>query len=92
VSGGGFPANTTVSIDLGFLESDGDLEEMIERYATTMSDNYGAYSVIFVMPAQWPDGAAIAAGPIIIQVGADDFPGLANTQFDYLAPPVVTTP
>ena len=91
VSGGGFPADTTVGAGLGVVESDGDVEQMVERYATAMSDSNGNYSVTFIMPVQWPDGAAIAAGPIIIQVGADDFPGRASTQFDYLVTPVVTT-
>ncbi|HXF61630.1 MAG TPA: PA14 domain-containing protein, partial [Caldilineaceae bacterium] len=55
VSGGGFPANTTVHVHLAGLAGVAAAAEEPRSYASTRTDNQGNYSVSFNMPDEWPD-------------------------------------
>ena len=68
LSGGGFPANTTLNVNLaavaGVRASDGQPEVL----ASTKSDGDGNFSVTFAMPSRWPDGSSIASGKLVLLV------------------------
>ena len=95
VRGGGFPANTTLSIYLGAPVQASEMARTeANRYATTISDASGNFAVAFAMPATWSDGAPIESGRLLIMAATDGFIVSASTFFDYQAtsPPPVTEP
>ncbi|OUC07697.1 hypothetical protein RY27_13345, partial [Litorilinea aerophila] len=51
VSGDGFPANTTVSVYLGTLDSQIGRGSNAQRYAVSTTDRQGRYSMSFTMPS-----------------------------------------
>ena len=92
VSGGGFPANTTVNVYLGALVAAMAEAAAPTSYATTVTDSNGDYSVTFAMPATWPDGSAITDGQVIIVVAMANFEAQASAIFDYSAAASTATP
>jgi uncharacterized protein YraI len=95
LTGGGFPARTTLTVYLGAPVQAQALERSsANRYATTITDDDGDFAVAFPMPDEWPDGTPIASGQLLIMVATDDFIVSASTLFDYEAgePPVITEP
>ncbi|MEZ4717462.1 MAG: PA14 domain-containing protein [Caldilineaceae bacterium] len=83
VSGGGFPANTTVNVHLAAFDASPSSNRGYERYATTTTNANGDYSVGFSMPGSWPDGTAIATGNLLILVATDDFGVSTSVTFNY---------
>ncbi|MEZ4557503.1 MAG: hypothetical protein R2854_13815 [Caldilineaceae bacterium] len=83
VSGGGFPANTTVNVHLAAFDASPSSNRGYERYATTTTNANGDYSVGFSMPGSWPDGTAIATGNLLILVATEDFGVSTSVTFNY---------
>lgn len=85
VSGGGFPANSRVMVNLGTLDEQiGQGAE--EVYASTTTDRFGNYSMSFRMPTMWPDGSTVESGRIVVLVANSDYSVVASGTFDYSAP------
>jgi uncharacterized protein YraI len=86
-TGGGFPADTPVNLHLVTLgEQVGRGNESI--YATTTTDRNGNYSLVFAMPATWPDGRPIDVDRLVVIVATQDFSIQASDIFLYaLSPP-----
>jgi hypothetical protein len=53
------------------------------RFASATTDGAGAYVMVFVMPATWPNGATIATQRLVILVAPDTFAVEASTTFSY---------
>lgn len=85
VSGSGFPANTSVYVYLGAFDGALDPSANPEHYVILPTDAAGAYSGVLTIPAAWPNGDAIAAGPIIVLVATNDFSVQASATFTYVA-------
>lgn len=85
VSGSGFPANTSVYVYLGAFDGALDPSANPEHYVILPTDAAGAYSGVLTIPAAWPNGNAIAAGPIIVLVATNDFSVQASAAFTYVA-------
>ncbi len=83
VSGGGFPANRTVTVYLASFDSGGSPADGAERYATMTTDDQGEYGVRFNMPGAWPNGDPIAQGPVLVIVATDDFGVQASAIFQH---------
>jgi len=83
VSGGGFPANTMLYAHLARLDGGGGSGSSYARYASAVSDGAGNFVMTFVMPATWPNGAAIATQRLVILVAPDDFTVEASATFSY---------
>jgi len=83
VSGGGFPAQTTVNVHLAGVVTARQAQQDPARYATTTTDAAGDYRVSFTMPAQWPDGSPIQDGKLAVLVATGDFSVEASAIFDY---------
>ncbi len=83
VSGGGFPANRTVTVYLASFDRGGGPADGAERYATTTTDDQGEYGVGFRMPGDWPNGEPIAQGPVLVIVATDDFGVQASAIFQH---------
>lgn len=92
VSGGGFPLNTTVNVHLGALVGVRSAATEPTTYASTTTDRTGSYSVMFTLPATWPDGSPITDGKLVILVATDDFSAQASAVLDYTAAPPTNTP
>lgn len=92
ITGSGFPANTTVNVHLGALAVAAAAAAPPTVYATTTTDATGAYQVAFAMPGQWPDGAPIPNGRVIIIVATADFSAQASTSFTYRTTTETATP
>jgi hypothetical protein len=86
VSGGGFPANTTVNAYLGVFEGPFDPSELPISYASALTGENGQYTMSFVMPATWPDGTPIESGNVAIIVATEDFEQTASALFNYVSP------
>jgi len=91
VTGGGFPANTTVNVHLGALVNAAAVAAPYV-YATTMTDGNGDYAVTFSMPATWPDGSPITAGQLVLLVATEDFTAQASVLFTYRTTAPTVTP
>ena len=86
VAGGGFPANTQVTVYLGAtVQAAQRAQADARRYATTTTDGQGDYVTTFTMPATWPDGSPIQPGQLLILVATDNFVTSASVLFDYQA-------
>ncbi len=70
-SGGGFPANVEVGVYLSALDAQVGGGEPY-RYAVTMTDYNGRYSMSFAMPAFWPDGSPVAQSKLVVTVANQD--------------------
>jgi uncharacterized protein YgiM (DUF1202 family) len=96
VSGGGFPAGATLNVHLARPDHSGSPDAA--NFASTTSDGNGNFAVSLGMPQKWPNGDAIATGPIVILVATNDFGVQASAVFTYVAaaaaeaPPAVDTP
>lgn len=82
VSGGGFPPNTMLYAHLARLNA-GSSGGGYAGYASAPTDGAGNYVMVFVMPATWPDGSAIATQRLVILVATADFSAEASTTFSY---------
>ena len=85
INGGGFPASAVVNVHLGALVGVRSSATDPTTYASTTTDRTGSYSVQFDLPANWPDGAAISTGQLLIMVATDDFGAQATTILNYTA-------
>jgi hypothetical protein len=83
VSGGGFPANVTVNTHLATLDGETDEPGEPVRYATTVTDGSGNYSMAFVLPDEWPNGDEIETGRVVVLVATNDLSTQASALFDY---------
>lgn len=94
VSGGNFPANTRVNVYLGSTARAAAQAAAPQVYATVVTDRNGLYSTSFVMPGNWPDGAAIQPGRLVVLVATEGFSVEATGSFDFRAdpPPVEPNP
>ncbi|MEZ4729804.1 MAG: PA14 domain-containing protein [Caldilineaceae bacterium] len=87
VQGGGFPANTQVSLYLsGLVTGRAAAAAAPNSYATATTDNTGEYRMTFTMPATWPDGRPIQSGRLALLVATADFSVRASATFDYTEP------
>ena len=82
VSGGGFPANTTVNIYLAGL-AEVTAASAPHAYAQGATDGQGNYSIAFNLPEYWASGGAVPTGKLIILVATSDFSVEASAEFDY---------
>lgn len=94
VTGGGFPAHTTVYLYLGAPVRAARAAAEPMRYAVGVTDSRGEYRLSFVMPATWPDGTPIEPGPLTVLVATDNFGVEASDTFEFQAPrpPVSAVP
>ncbi len=83
VSGGGFPPNTMLYAHLAQLGGSPGSGNNYAGYASAPSDGAGNYVMVFVMPATWPNGSAIATQRLVILVATADFSAEASTTFSY---------
>ena len=60
-------------------------------YANTTTDRRGIFSMNFTMPSNWPSGAAIEAGRLVVLVATPDFSTDASAVFDFKAAPSPTS-
>lgn len=82
VSGSGFPAGATVSIQIGTAS-------ILYAYGQSSADANGQVTVQFGMPATWPSGGRIIGRSVVIRLSADG--GYeAETIFDLQLPPTAT--
>jgi len=79
VRGTGFPSSVEVVIRLG-LPGSGAMSQV---YASAMSDNAGNVTVVFLMPAAWPDGKPIAEKRLAIVAVTTDGSARALAEFAY---------
>lgn len=85
VTGGGFPANSPVSLYLGTLDGQiGRGNEWV--FATSMTDGDGEYSLVFTMPRVWPTGDPVEDGRIVVLVANTDFSVSVSGTFVYTQP------
>lgn len=85
ISGGGFPANVAVEVYLGVFSGSASDTGDLERYAATTTDSAGAYQVSLTLPDNWPNGAPVQPGKLLIMVATADFSTQATALFDYSA-------
>ena len=85
VSGGGFPANTTVNIHLASPVR-ASVAADATVYASTQSDDRGNYSVLVTLPATWPGGSPIEAGELLIVAATPNYSVSASAVFEVTVP------
>ena len=83
VSGGGFPPNTMLYAHLARLDGSSGSGSSYAGYASAPTDGAGNYVMVFVMPATWPNGSAIATQRLVILVATADFATEASATFSY---------
>lgn len=89
VSGGGFPANTTVNLYLaGLVQATSENLTSAQVRATTTTNNSGNYSMNFTIPNTWPDGSPVEPGRLALLVATQDFNVEASAVFEVTSPPV----
>ena len=79
VRGTGFPSSVEVVIRLG-LPGSGAMSQV---YASTVSDTAGNVTVVFLMPAAWPDGKPIVEKRLAIVAVTTDGSARALAEFAY---------
>lgn len=82
VSGTGFPAGATVSLQIGTANN-------LYAYGQTSADANGLVTVQFGMPATWPSGGRITDRSVVIRLGAGENYEV-ETVFDLQLPPTAT--
>jgi hypothetical protein len=83
VSGGGFPANTTVNLYLGGVAQEASAAAASAQVrASTTTNNSGGYSMEFAIPNTWPDGSPVEPGRLVVLVATQDFNVEATAIFD----------
>ncbi len=86
ISGGGFPANTSVYVYLGAFDGAIDPGANPEHYVILTTDAAGDYSGVLTLPRTWPNGDPIPAGPVIVLVATNDFGVQASAVLTYSEP------
>lgn len=90
-SGGGFPANAPVAVYLAPLDTSVGTGAL-QQYVAGMTDANGRYSLVFTMPATWPDGGQITQDRIVVTVATPDFSVSVSSVFTYLIAGPTATP
>jgi hypothetical protein len=90
-AGGGFPANTAVAVYLAPLDTSVGSGALVQ-YASGMTDRNGRYSLVFTMPATWPDGGQITQDRIVVTVATPDFSISVSSTFAYQISGPTATP
>ncbi len=83
VSVGGFPKNTPVNLYMGGIVRAAGAAAGETVYASTTTDRFGNGVLQFTMPTQWPDGATIEPGKLVLLAATQDFRVTASADFDY---------
>ncbi len=83
LTGGDFPASTTVLVHLSSLARSRRGDEAYTAYASTVTDGAGRFLVAFPLPTQWPDGTAIATGPLLITAATEGYDAQASVTISY---------
>ena len=95
-SGGGFPANTHVDLYLGGIVRGAAIAAADSHaYATATTDRRGNFSMTFTVPTNWPSGAAVEPGRLVVLVATTDFSVEASAVFEFRGaspPPSSTEP
>lgn len=92
VSGGGFPANTAVSLYLGIFDGSISPNDSAVSFASTVTDGQGGYSMSFVMVDDTPTGVLIPSGRIAVVVATDGFTLQASATLDFTGVDPTATP
>lgn len=92
VTGGGYPANTTVSAYLGIFDGEIGPNNAAVPYGSTVTDGSGNFTITFVMPETTPSGQLIGSGRIAIVVATNGFGLQAATTFDFTGTEPTATP
>ncbi|MCB0149767.1 MAG: SH3 domain-containing protein, partial [Caldilineaceae bacterium] len=83
VSGGGFPPNTTLFAHIATMGGSVGSGSSYARFASAPTNAAGDYTMLFVMPATWPNGSQIATQRLVVVIAPDDFAVEASTTFSY---------
>ncbi|MCB0136454.1 MAG: hypothetical protein KDD75_15225, partial [Caldilineaceae bacterium] len=83
VSGGGFPPNTTLFAHIATMGGSVGSGSSYARFASAPTNAAGDYTMLFVMPATWPNGTQIATQRLVVVIAPDDFAVEASTTFSY---------
>jgi hypothetical protein len=84
ITGGGFPGNSTIYAHLAPLGGSGGSGNEYANYAIVATTPTGDYTMIFAMPAVWPNGTPIKTGRIAILIATADFSRQTSVSFDYV--------
>jgi hypothetical protein len=84
ITGGGFPGNSTIYAHLAPLGGSGGSGNEYANYAIVATTPTGEYTMIFAMPAVWPNGTPIETGRIAILIATADFSRQTSVSFDYV--------
>jgi hypothetical protein len=84
VTGSAFPPNTTLYAHLAPLGGSGGTGNEYANYAVVPTNANGDYTMIFAMPAVWPNGVPIKTGRIAILIATADFSRQDSVTFDYV--------
>jgi hypothetical protein len=88
VTGGGFPANTTVNLYLaGLVQASAEQMTSAEVRASATTNGDGNYSMDFTIPSTWPDGSAVEPGRLSLLVATQDFGVEASAVFEVTSAP-----
>jgi len=83
ITGGGFPANTSLGLYLGIFDGEINPNDAAVTFASTLSDDAGNYTMSFVMPKDTPTGVLLQSGKIALIVATDDFGLQASATLDF---------
>ena len=79
VVGSGFAQGTRLFVYLTMPDG----ARMPESIATAEADDGGQVNLTFAMPATWPDGTPVVAGPVTLMVATEDGAIELSTQLEY---------
>ena len=79
VRGSGFPAETQVNVRLGPPSAGATPQS----YGESTTDIDGSFTLLFTMPAQWPDGTPITGTDLVVVVLNEDGSTKATAPFGY---------
>ena len=83
ITGGGFPASSSVYVYLGAFDGAIDPNDNPEHFVILPTNADGEYNGVLTIPTTWPTGEAIPAGPLIVLVATNDFSVQASATFTY---------
>jgi hypothetical protein len=83
LTGSGFPANSSVYVYLGAFDGAIDPNDNPEHFVILPTNVDGEYNGVLTIPATWPTGEVIPAGPLIVLVATNDFSVQASATFTY---------
>jgi len=92
VTGGGYPANTTVSAYLGIFDGEIGPNNAAVPYGSTVTDGNGNFTITFVMPETTPNGQLLSSGRIAIVVATNGFGLQAATTVEFTGTAPTATP